>query len=184
MITGRSRFNIYFFWLLLLPALLAGCQSTKDDKKDKPDAKAVATLEIHMEAQRDAMDFTTQVPIFREKPVMINVDKLSFLKESEVTEARVIEEEGGAFMIQLHFDHRGSALLENYTTTNPGKHLAIHCEFGPKLKESRWLGAPIIRKRISNGTLTFTPDATREETDQIVQGLNAVAKKVQEKSKW
>jgi hypothetical protein len=29
--------------------------------------------------------------------------------------------------------------------------------------------------------LTFTPDASREETEQIVLGLNNVAKKVREK---
>ncbi len=178
MVTGRSRFNIY---LLLLPAVLAaGCQSTKDGKDPKP----VATLEVHVEAQRDLMDFSMPVPVFREKPVMVNVDKNAFLTEAEVSEAKVIEEAGGGFTIQIQFERRGSWLLENYTTTNPGKHLAIHCKFGPKLKESRWLGAPVIRKRISNGILTFTPDASREEADQIVLGLNAVAKKVREKSKW
>jgi hypothetical protein len=50
--------------------------------------------------------------------------------------------------------------------------------------ESRWLAAPIVRKRIGDGKLIFTPDATREECDTIVTGLNAVAKKVKEKSNW
>jgi hypothetical protein len=32
--------------------------------------------------------------------------------------------------------------------------------------------------------LTFTPDATREEADQIVLGLNNVAEKIQGKLGW
>ena len=52
------------------------------------------------------------------------------------------------------------------------------------LAENRWLAAPVIPSRIGNGVLTFTPDASREEADQIVLGLNNVAKKVQDKSSW
>ena len=35
--------------------------------------------------------------------------------------------------------------------------MAIFSEFGERLKHSRWLAAPIIRRRISDGILTFTP---------------------------
>jgi hypothetical protein len=50
--------------------------------------------------------------------------------------------------------------------------------------ESRWLAAPVIPRRISNGVLTFTPDASREEADLIAIGLNNVAKKVQDDLKF
>lgn len=174
MIIGRRRFNIYL--LLWLAAVAAGCQTDKADK-------AVATLEVHIETMPDAMDFTMAVPVFREHPVMVNVDKRPFLTEADVSEVKVIES-GGSFALEMHFTQRGSWLLENYTTTNPGKHFAVFCRFGPDLKESRWLGAPIVPGRISTGMLTFTPDASKEEADQIALGLNAVAKKVTEKSRW
>jgi hypothetical protein len=40
-----------------------------------------------------------------------------------------------------------------------------------------------MNERILDGTLTFTPDATREETERIVRGLNNVAIRAGNKSK-
>ncbi len=37
---------------------------------------------------------------------------------------------------------------------------------------------PRINRRISNGELVFTPDATREEAERIVKGVNNVSKKI------
>ena len=47
------------------------------------------------------------------------------------------------------------------------------------------MAAPRIARRISNGVISFTPDATRDEAEQIAIGLNNVAIKNgnQEKSK-
>jgi hypothetical protein len=69
----------------------------------------------------------------------------------------------------------GGWLLEQYTTANKGKHLAISAEFG----EMRWLAAPKITQRLGEGRLVFTPDATREEAERIVDGVNRVAKRAQ-----
>jgi hypothetical protein len=35
-----------------------------------------------------------------------------------------------------------------------------------------------MTKRIVDGKLVFTPDATREEADRIVRGLNKIAKEM------
>ena len=45
------------------------------------------------------------------------------------------------------------------------------------MAEGRWLAAPRINKRIADGVLVFTPDATREEAEQIALGLNNLAQK-------
>jgi hypothetical protein len=42
----------------------------------------------------------------------------------------------------------------------------------------RWLAAPRITGRIADGRLEFTPDATRDEAERIVHGLNRVAELV------
>ena len=123
------------------------------------------------------------VPVFREKPMMVHVDKDPFLTESQVTAARVVDDVGG-FLMEIKFERRGADLLEQYTTVYPGKHMAIFSSFGDKKTEGRWLAAPRIIRRNSTGVLSFTPDATREEAEQIVLGLNNVAKKVAEKYKW
>ena len=49
--------------------------------------------------------------------------------------------------------------------------------------EARWLAAPRISQRIKDGVLVFTPDATREEAERIVRGLNNVAIKLGNKPK-
>lgn len=177
MITGRSRFNIYL--LFLFAGLLAcGCGSTKK-KKDEP----LSTLRIHIEMTASPMDFSISVPVYRAKPVMITVDKEPFLTELNIASAKVVDVMGG-FALQVEFNHSGAMLLEQYTASNPGRHIAIFSLFGKKKEESRWLGAPIIGRRISNGVLTFTPDASREESERIVLGLNNYSKKSQAKSKW
>ena len=56
--------------------------------------------------------------------------------------------------------------------------IAIFSQFGEEMKDYRWLAAPVINRRISDGVLVFTPDATREEAEEIALGLNNVAKKV------
>ena len=35
---------------------------------------------------------------------------------------------------------------------------------------------PLISRRIAGGELTFTPDVSREETQQFVDGLNNLAR--------
>ena len=129
------------------------------------------------------MDFSIPVTVFRADPMTITIDKSPFLTEAFISEAKIVEDRG-AFLMQIQFEQRGVWLLEQYTTTHPGRNLVIQAQFGPKLKESRWLAAPKITRRISNGVLTFTPDASREEAELIVKGLNNVAEKVRKKSKW
>ena len=119
--------------------------------------------------------------ISRANPVMVNVQKSPFLTEASVKEAKVVEVIGG-FALRLKFDRQGGWLLEQYSTANLGKHVAIFSEFASpsdeKLNQGRWLAAPRINQRITDGTLAFTPDATRAEAEQIVVGLNNVAKKL------
>jgi preprotein translocase subunit SecD len=85
----------------------------------------------------------------------------------------------GGFALRIQFDHAGTALLEQYSASNRGKKIAVFCQFGEKLKDVRWLAAPVISRRISDGIFVFTPDATREEAEEIAVGLNNVFKKTQ-----
>ena len=172
MMIRSKRFNLYFV-VAMAGLLAAGCTTPAKDRKDQ-----AARLEMHLEVSRDSTNLGEAVPIFREKPIMVYVEKEGFLSELSVADAKVIELPGG-FAIQLHFDRKGTWLLEEYTNQNHGRRVAIHCDFGPELKESRWLAAPKIVKGITDGYFTFTPDATREEADTIVLGLNNVGREVQ-----
>jgi preprotein translocase subunit SecD len=176
-----DRFNIYLP-VLLAAVMLCGCQTAQSKSKNKP-----AALRLHIETNPDSTGFTTSVPIYRASPMNVNIHRSPFLTEVQVAEARVIDVVGG-FAIQVKFDRRGTWFLEEYSNANPGKRVAIFCQFadsGGKGDEARWLGAPRFERRISDGVLTFTPDATREEASQIVLGLNNAAKKHQDKElKW
>jgi preprotein translocase subunit SecD len=180
MIIGRSRFNIYL--LALLVAGTCGCRTAKE-KEQKKKEKQFATLSVHIEVVPNSMDFSMAVPVFRDKPMTVTIDKDPFLTEAQVSAASVVEVVGG-FVLELKFERRGAALLEQYSMVYPGKHLAIFSRFGGDKTEGRWLAAPKLTYRLANGVLTFTPDATREEAEQIALGLNNVAKKIAEKYKW
>jgi preprotein translocase subunit SecD len=95
-----------------------------------------------------------------------------------VSRAQVVEDAGG-FTLQIRFDRLGTQILENHTASRPGSRLAIFSEFGERLEKARWLAAPVIRHRISDGLLVFTPDADREEAGQIALGLNNLVRRSQ-----
>jgi hypothetical protein len=114
----------------------------------------------------------------RSDPVLVTIAQEPILTEVNVVAARVFDVHGG-FAIEVRFDETATWILEQYSAVNSGRHFVIFGQWGDKLANGRWLAAPIITHRIGNGVLTFTADASREEADQLVLGLNNVAKKIQ-----
>jgi hypothetical protein len=177
MIIGRPRFNLYL--LLALAAVMAGgCRTHKNDK-----AKQLATLRVHLESAAEGLSRALTVPIYRASPVDIRVEEEPFLTEAHVAGARVVDVLGG-FDLQIQLDRQGTWLLQEYSASNPGKHYAIFSQFGQKGKAARWLAAPQFSKIMSDGMIQFTPDATREEADEIALGLNNIARKNESNEKW
>ena len=170
--------NLYLQLLIIwsFVAATSGCLGPGHARK-----KLAATLSVHLETSAQAGERATNIVVFRHNPVKLTVEKAAFIGEAFVSEAHLISVMDG-FAISLQFDRRGSLLLEQYSASNRGRHFAIHALFGKDLEQDRWLAAPLISTRIANGVLTFTPDATREEADEIVLGLNNVAKKIHDRS--
>lgn len=163
-------FNFYLL-LAALAALVTACQT---DSEKNP-AKQMSTLRLHLEVNPDNLGQSSPVPIFRENPMLVNVQLDSFLDEAHVVSA-VVKEDRGTYVIRVQFDSIGTSLLNATTLANPGRRIAVASQF-PGM---RWLAAPVIQGRIADGMFTFTPDATREEAERIVRGLNnaiALAKK-------
>jgi hypothetical protein len=177
MIIRWPRFNLYLRLALAL-ALLGGCLSPESQRKRHP-----SKLSIHLETRPDGTNLNEPVPIYRQKPIMINVERIPFLTELNVSEAKVVDVVGG-FAIQIQFDRHGTWILEQKSVGNRGKRFAISCKFGPDCKITRWLAAPLISRRIADGVLIFTPDATRAEADEIALGLDNVGREVTKKNKW
>ena len=184
MMTGFVRFNIN---LCLAVALLAatGCHSTKsEDGKKKENKKDLALVELHLEVTPDELTDTKTIAVNRREPFTVVVDKDSFVDTTYISGARLLEEGTDVFSIQLKFNWSGTMRLDTTTTAHRGKHIAVNCTFG-KAHTTRWVAALVIRKRIADGTLTFTPDATHEEAEEIVRGLNHSAEKMKKDDiKW
>jgi preprotein translocase subunit SecD len=167
-----ERFNTYLF-AALAATMACGCQ-TGDAKQSK---KIVSSLRLHLDAGSDRNKASESIPVYREKPVWLNVQKEPFLTEAHVAQASVVDEVGG-YVLRIQFNQSGTGLLEEGTIKNRGRKMAIFSQFGEQMKDYRWLAAPLITHRISDGVLVFTPDATREEAEEIALGLNNVAKKL------
>jgi preprotein translocase subunit SecD len=173
-----SAFNTYL--LVAAVVIAAGCQ-TNDDTKRKADTKKnrkeLSTLRFHLEAFADGSERTHTIRVHRGTPVEFTVERDSCLDEGEIEEAAVVDSTD-TFVLRVRFSRRGTWLLENLTASNVGKRMAISSQFG----DTRWLAAPLISRRISDGTFAFAPDASREEAERIARGLNNVAAK--NKKKW
>lgn len=170
----RHRFNL-FFWLSALLPLLSGC-ATFHHKDD-----IISALRIHMAVASDtaAQTGTSEtVSVLRADPVQVTIDREAILTEANLVAAKVIDTPD-APAIELRFDENGTFILEQYSAANPGGHFVIFGQWGKDLKNARWLAAPLITGRINNGILSFTPDMTRDEANEFVQGLNKVAQQFQ-----
>lgn len=178
-----AHFNLYF----LVAALLCstGCQTDQSKKaeagkKEKDKDKIASTLRLHLEANLDGTERTRMVPVFRADPVMVGIITQPFLTEADVEQAAVIDVEGG-FQLQIQFrDGHGARLLEMTTTSFKGQRIAVFSQFG----EARWIGAPVITRRIPDGIFRFTPDLSLEEANRLVLGLNNVARELKKKNKF
>jgi preprotein translocase subunit SecD len=166
-----TRFNTYLALMALVVPGLNGCSTTSGKR-------AEASLRFHLETNLDGTERTLPITIGRSAPFAMGIESRSFLSEFNIEKAAVIESPGG-FALSIEFNREGGWILEQYSTAHKGRRVAIAAEFG----ELRWIGAPIMRERITNGLFVFTPDATREEAEKIVRGLNVVAEKVRKGTK-
>jgi len=171
---GRNRFNKYLLTVAVL-VLAAGCQtSSSESKKDK---KLHATLRVHLEASAWSADDTEEASIVRANPVKLVVQKEPILSEADVASAKALDTLVGP-AVQLRLRQHGTWILEQNTADNLGRHLAMFCQFGENLGEHRWLGVTKITRRIADGVITFTPDASHEELAQILTGWTNTIKEV------
>ena len=162
---GRfGRFNVYLIFCAAV--FCCGCEATRK--------KEGSTLRLYHEVNPGPAGHSMTVSVYRSDPVFVHVHDTPFLNEGEIAEASVVDAPG-SFQIMVQYNRRGTWLLEQFTTQYKGRRIAILSQFG----DARWLAAPVINTRISDGLLVFTPDASREEAERIVRGLNDVGKHMQ-----
>ena len=131
-------------------------------------------MRLHIEANPDGSDKIGPVTVGRTSSFSVNIIKAAFVDEGHLTKASLVEDAMGGFKIMIQLNRQGTWLLEQYTVSNKGRRIVVSAE----LEALRWLAAPLITKRIAEGIFTFTPDATREEAEKLVLGLNQTIKKL------
>ncbi|HSH96348.1 MAG TPA: hypothetical protein VK968_19530 [Roseimicrobium sp.] len=167
-----SAFNIYL--LCALMCLPMGCASSSKKKKGKE--RAILRIHLQAQLQTSALANSTPISVYREKPVLIDVENDPVIFEVHIEKVEVIDEMG-AFSIRVTLNRQGTWLLQNITAQRRNSHMAILGVY----KDIRWLGAPYIDRTITDGIITFTPDATRAEADEFVKRLNETLKEVKDK---
>ena len=163
----KIRFCAFNIILLSLTASMLGCQSSGRKKKE------FSTFRIHIETNQDGSGNNGPIRIGRSEPFIVNIEKAPFITEYHVEQASVIDGLGG-FQIMVQFNQQGTWLLEQYSLASRDKRAAIFSNFD----QARWLAAPKLTRRMSDGVLVFTPDATREEADRLARGLNNLVKEI------
>ncbi|HXR05263.1 MAG TPA: hypothetical protein VN836_11200 [Verrucomicrobiae bacterium] len=166
MMVWTRRFNLYLALAAAL-ALLCGCQMFRHKGP-------TAALRVHIQTNADSLGTSQTISVLRSDPVQVTISHDPVLTEANIVAAKVINTPGG-FAVEVKFDENGSWLLEQYSAANSGGHFVIFGQWGDKLANGRWLAAPLITRRLADGVLAFTPDASRAEADELVLGLNAVA---------
>ena len=160
--------------MMVAVLIICGCQT---DEKARS-GKKIGAMRVHIETTPGPEGTSQTISVLRSDPVAVVIAPDPVLTEANLISAKIIESPGG-FAVEVQFDESGTWTLEQFTAANPGLHLAIYGQWGDKLANGRWLAAPLITRRIDSGVLSFTPDASRDEAEQFVLGLNNVAKKIQ-----
>lgn len=186
MVIRLMRFN---FYLLLFAVVLCGCATTGSSSKSSADSaksskskKILARLTVNVESSREPDGKSETIMVPRSNPIKLTVQSSSVVNETHVAEARLVDSFAG-FTMLIQFTPMGTHLLEQYTAMNPGRHFAVAVQFGEDQVQNRWIAAPVIKRRITDGILAFTPDASREEAELIVRGLNNMAIKLENQKK-
>src|SRR5258705_13384581 len=104
MLFRLKRFNPY----LVVPLLvrLLGCQSEWRKSREQ-----LTALRVHIEVNSSDTNRFQTVSVFREQPFPLKVEKVPFVTESEVSEAKIVPAVGG-FSIRIQFGRQGTWLLE------------------------------------------------------------------------
>lgn len=190
--TWPARINSFFGLMLVCSSLSLAARAADDeafkpesggktnhvakvDKSEKDESKQSSTIRLHMETTADSGASSGKIKLMKNspQPVVLTVEKDAFTDEGFLENARLLDTVGGP-MIALKFDTRGALRMQMWTVSKPGRRIAVWARW----TDGRWLAAPMTVRAIEDGVLVFSPDATREECERIVRGLNNVAIKL------
>jgi hypothetical protein len=168
-----KRFNIYL--ASLVAALLPACETTGGKTAGKK-GKEASTFRIYLETRRPIPEHTREVTVYRDHPEKVLIFTDPAIDERHLEKVEVIDVAGSkaGFVMVVRLSPEGRLLAQNISSSERGKRIVIESMF----TELRYLGAPYLSKYIPDGILVFEPDATREESERIVRGINNLIKAI------
>ena len=157
----RNAFNTYLL-VALCSVWLGGCASPQRSK-DAP------VVRVYLEVPRDATGNQIAVPIGRRPLFEVWVQPAPFLTEFHVKRVEVRDDKLGGYELVLEFNRQGRWLLDEVSTANKGRRAVVFLISG---ELQHFTAAPIIKDRIGNGIMVFTPDMTRSEAETFATKMN------------
>ena len=121
---------------------------------------------------------TMLLKVYQASPKMVHVaPKPVLVGDPGILQGtRVIDTQDGLHAIQLNFTSRGKALVEYLTTNYRDRRLYVVVAQSDQSKtngvNSRCIGVSYIRGTMRASSMVFTPDASREESENIVELVN------------
>ncbi|NQU10284.1 hypothetical protein HQ590_05815 [bacterium] len=121
-------------------------------------------LHFHEEVPATLPPTKMQTVDFPKANLRLTVDPHWILSERDVVAADLIRTVAGA-AVYLRFDPHGRATLEEVTTRNRGRRLAV-------LLDGRAVAVWMINQSLRKGEFLLEGDFSDEEAAQLVEGLN------------
>lgn len=152
--------------------LVVGCKTGAKSRLKKKDS---TLLLCFLESAPGLGDKTMPVEVGRTKKVNLVVASKPVITQNEVLNAEAWDTADGGVAIRLELDRIGRRQLEIFSVLHRGKRMAVQAHF----PDARWIDVVPFDQRLSDGILILYPDASPEETDRIVKGLNLVAEAIE-----
>ena len=152
--------------------LSSGCNYPVETKSNK------AQLAFFIEEFAQQETKTMLLKVYQASPKMVHVSPKPVLvgDPGMLKETHVINTQDGLHAIQLDFTTRGQALMEYLTTNYRDRRLYVVVAQSDQSKtngvSSRCIGVSYIRGTVRGSKMIFTPDASREESESIVELVN------------
>lgn len=170
-----------FLFNIILPLLAAGVFAGCETPKKKGEAKTpkatkdnISTIRFHLEAHPSDGDRTMMAKVGRTRPMQMVLMASPMITEANVLKAEAWNTTDGLVAIRLELDRIGRRILMINSGSQRGGRMAVSSHF----PEPHWIGVVRFDRVMSEGVITFIPDATPEESDRIVEGLSIVAAKL------
>lgn len=173
---GNMKIWSQLFNIILCGSLLIVASGCNTNAKSKILAKDGTLMAFHMEMASGYGESTMPVQIGRLNPVKMTVQQSPFIREINVLKAEAWDTTDGGIAIRLELDRIGRKHLETASMLHRGARVAVQAIF----PEPRWIDIMKLDRHMGDGIIILYPDASPEETDRIVSGLNLVSEAIEE----